>query len=662
MSAIMKIYNTTYKSQEKLKEFIIQNHLDKNHKGVFVQIFTGIVDKEFITLLVNSIVNIIPNVKIIGSTTDGEIIEEDIKEYSTVLSFCLLEKSSVKTHLNSCDTSSKLSAKQLYEQFENPEKIKLMISFCDGLHINGEEFIKAFGECNDDIVIAGGLAADNAKFSKTFVFSENGCYKNGCVAAVFYGDELIVNSTKSFGWRRIGKNLKVTKSKENIVYTIDGINAVDLYKKYLGQSISDELPATGIEFPLIIYRNNMEIARAVIDIDRDSGALVFAGNINEGDTVQFGYGDVDTIKSLISTTRDNILSQPVEAMYIYSCMARKRLMGNNVLTEIFPLSKLAPTCGFFTYGEFFTQEKKHELLNQTMTILTLSEDKNHYLKDTQIDDIQIIESNKTVNALTHLVGVATDEWLELNRTLEEKILDEVEKNRSKDKQLLKQSRFAQMGEMISVIAHQWRQPLAAIGSAATALKIKAKLDKADKDLISDICDKILFSTHHLSTTIDDFRDFYKSNKETKDSTFGEIIDGVLNIVKLSIENKNIKIILDLQYNEKITTYPNEMKQVVMNLVKNAEDALLESDTQSPYIKISTYEKNDKSILEVSDNAGGIPEDIIESVFDLYFSTKKTKDGTGLGLYISKTIIEEHCQGKLSVYNNNDGAVFRIELG
>ena len=656
----MKTFNILYKSSEALQHYISSNDLYKSRE-VLVQIFTGVLDRDFINLLISDILVLIPHAKILGSTTDGEIIDKDVTENATVLSFSTFERTTIKTYYSPYDGSSEHLAGSLYKQFDNPQEIKLMITFVDGLNTNGEKFIKTFEEYDENLLIAGGLAGDNAIFSETLVFNENGCYDNGAVAAIFFGDELIVNTTNSFGWKRIGKKLKVTKSKENIVYSIDGISAVDIYKKYLGQEISDDLPATGIEFPLIIHRNNIEIARAVIGIQKDIGALVFAGNISEGDVVQFGYGDIDTIKSLINTTKRTLLSKPVESVFIYSCMARKRLMGKTVLAEIVPLSKIAPTSGFFTYGELFTKENKHELLNQTMTILTLSENEKSMTEEVLEDKVIVRESNKTINALTHLVGVATDELSTLNETLQNKVIEEVEKNRKKDKQLLQQSRLAQMGEMISMIAHQWRQPLAAIGSSAGGLKIKAKLKKADNDLVMDICDNILFSSQHLSSTIDDFRDFYKSNKEVREVTFSEILDGVLNIVKESIKNKNISINIDIQYDGKITTYPNEIKQVVMNLVKNAEDVLLDKKIENPFIDIKTYKDKEKYILEVGDNGGGIKDSKIEFIFDPYFSTKKSKDGTGLGLYMSKTIIEEHCKGKLSVYNSDVGAVFKVEL-
>jgi len=229
--------------------------------------------------------------------------------------------------------------------------------------------------------------------------------------------------------------------------------------------------------------------------------------------------------------------------------------------------------------------------------------------------------------------------------------------REKDQAMLQQSRLAQVGEMMSMIAHQWRQPLTAISAASGNLTLKAKFDKLDNETVENIGEKISGYAQHLSATIDDFRDFFKPNKENTKTTYKELIKSVLSIVESSIKNYNITLTQQLQNEIELYTYENELKQVILNLIKNAEDILKDKEIPNPKITI----ESDGYILRVKDNAGGVPDDIIEKIFDPYFSTKTEKDGTGLGLYMSKTIIEEHCGGKLSVYNDAEGAVFEIEL-
>jgi PAS domain S-box-containing protein len=235
---------------------------------------------------------------------------------------------------------------------------------------------------------------------------------------------------------------------------------------------------------------------------------------------------------------------------------------------------------------------------------------------------------------------------------------EEEKNKRNQQMIQQQSRLAQMGEMLSMIAHQWRQPLSAISASSAVIYLKASRDKLDKDTAIELSNKIKDFSQHLSSTIDDFRDFFKTNKKQSSTNFSKILDSVLGIVSSSLEQNNITLNLDDRSHKDFETYENELKQVLLNLIKNAEDALVENSVEDATINVCI---ND-NILFVKDNAGGISEDIIDKIFDPYFSTKTKKDGTGLGLYMSKTIIEEHCNGKLYVENEDNGAKFTIIVG
>ena len=243
-----------------------------------------------------------------------------------------------------------------------------------------------------------------------------------------------------------------------------------------------------------------------------------------------------------------------------------------------------------------------------------------------------------------------------NITLQNRVDEEVAKNREKDKQILEQSRLAQMGEMIGMIAHQWRQPINAISAASISINMRAQMETLDSKTAIETAEKIGELTQHLSKTIDDFRNFFKEAKEKQDTTYGDLVTSTLDIVGVSVKNKNITIETDIQSDIVFHTYVNELKQVLLNLIKNAEDVLKEKEIKDAFIKIEAVENR----LIVRDNGGGVPKDIIEKIFDPYFSTK-TLNGTGLGLYMSKTIVETHCGGTISVTNDKDGAVFCVEL-
>ncbi len=239
--------------------------------------------------------------------------------------------------------------------------------------------------------------------------------------------------------------------------------------------------------------------------------------------------------------------------------------------------------------------------------------------------------------------------------------EELERSKQKDRTLLQQSKLAQMGEMISMIAHQWRQPLTAISSTASDLHLKIMLQKYDESYFNEKLEKIDEFSQHLSKTIDDFRSFYKEDKEKEKTKYSDIAQGALNIVKTSLDTKGIRCDIDFRCEKLIYTFANELRQVILNIIKNAEDALVEKGIQNPHIIIRTFDESSYSVLSISDNAGGIPQTIMEKIFDPYFSTKTQKDGTGLGLYMSKIIIEDHCNGKMIVRNNEEGAEFILQI-
>jgi len=263
--------------------------------------------------------------------------------------------------------------------------------------------------------------------------------------------------------------------------------------------------------------------------------------------------------------------------------------------------------------------------------------------------------------LKELYAASQEELQEINNSLEEKVEQEVNKNRKKDQQMLAQSRLAQMGEMLSMIAHQWRQPLSAITATTGNMSMHLHLDQCDTKLVSENLDKINTYTQYLSTTINDFRDFFKPDRKEEEMYLDEIVMGSLNIIGPSLQSDGIEIKTDLNALEKIHSYPNELKQVILNLLKNSKDIYMEHKTENKKIEVKTYIKDENVVLEVIDEAGGVKEKDIPFIFDPYFTTKEKRDGTGLGLYMSKLIIEEHCNGKLYLENREKGACFRFVL-
>ena len=292
----------------------------------------------------------------------------------------------------------------------------------------------------------------------------------------------------------------------------------------------------------------------------------------------------------------------------------------------------------------------------------------------QGNDAHVVIAIISIIAATFLTGTGSDYYLKLrkiielsielqsfNTALEERVQKEVSRNVEKDIQLMHQSRLAQMGEMIGMIAHQWRQPLHIISTAATDIDLKIQFGKIDDATCLKNIETINTLTQHLSGTINDFRDFFKVTKEREVTSVDEVVNVTLRIVKEYVENKKIRITTDLDCSEHFSSYPNELKQVLLNLLKNAEDALLENWVKDAEIHIKSYHDEKAYYLEVCDNAGGIDDEVMGKLFQAYFTTKEDAMGTGLGLYMSKRIIEEHCGGTLRAFNRERGACFLVSL-
>lgn len=228
--------------------------------------------------------------------------------------------------------------------------------------------------------------------------------------------------------------------------------------------------------------------------------------------------------------------------------------------------------------------------------------------------------------------------------------------------LVEQSKSAAMGEMISMIAHQWRQPLQAVSILIQKLPLLKMVNGDISDeMLEDVVKQVSSQLDYMSKTIDDFRDYFKPNKKKEEVFIKEIIEKSMDFLAYLFKINSIKVNYQNNSNSRVEIYLNEFVQVFINLAKNSCDAMIEKNIENRVITITTYEKEKSLFVEFEDNAGGIKSDVLSKIFDPYFSTKNNKNGTGLGLYMSKTIIEEHSGGKIDVYNTDFGTKFIIKL-
>jgi PAS domain S-box-containing protein len=253
------------------------------------------------------------------------------------------------------------------------------------------------------------------------------------------------------------------------------------------------------------------------------------------------------------------------------------------------------------------------------------------------------------------------ELTELNRSLELRVTQAVEDLRQKDQMMILHERQALMGDMINNIAHQWRQPLNALGLIIQQLPLINEAGDLSRELLKEKTSKSIELIKHMSRTIEDFMNFFRSDKECITFSVNVLIAQTLSLIEQSFQDIGIKITTQVESDLFVVGYPNEFAQVLLNVLFNARYELINKNINSPLISLCAFTEGDKTVVTITDNAGGISEDIIERVFDPYFSTKGPDGGSGLGLYMSKTIIDKNMGGRISVRNIGGGAELRIEV-
>ena len=261
---------------------------------------------------------------------------------------------------------------------------------------------------------------------------------------------------------------------------------------------------------------------------------------------------------------------------------------------------------------------------------------------------QIVLRNAN-NSLKEKVEEKTRELRQINSELEIRIKKEVDENLRKDRLLTQQQKMVSMGQMIENIAHQWRQPLSLITTSASGIKLKKQLNDLDDDFFHNTLDNILTTSKYLSNTIDDFRYFFKPQKEKEEFYLERCCTKTIELINPNFVSQDIKIVYKTE-NIKVHGYETELIQVLINILNNSKDALLSQNNDERFIFIDIFKKDDKAIIEINDNAGGIDEEIINKIYEPYFTTKHQSQGTGIGLFMCREIVNKHMNGHIDISN------------
>ena len=359
------------------------------------------------------------------------------------------------------------------------------------------------------------------------------------------------------------------------------------------------------------------------------------------------------------------------------------------LQEVFDLAgngiSILDSNGMFLYSNSFFQEmieySMDELYNESCISLSSDEFKSKSLEAiknvvkvgciTNFKKVCVTKSGLHINASMSLSYIKSQNEIlmitsditddvKYQETLEKQIENEVKKRTEQYEIMCHQSRLAAMGEMIDSIAHQWRQPLNTLGLIVQGLRHISSFEVINKKMLKDIEIEIMEKIHYMSETIDDFSDFFRISKQKESFDLIKNVNDSVRLIKAQLEINQIKIDIKInKTNINVYGYVNEFRQVVLNMVHNAMLAIINTEKKDGLIIIELNRNESYTLIDIYDNGGGIELENIKKVFDPYFTTRKK--GSGIGLYMSKVIIEQHMNGELSVKNYKDGTQFCIKL-
>ncbi|MBP1680887.1 MAG: histidine kinase [Proteobacteria bacterium] len=624
----MRTYNFCYEIGT-LQE-IIDFSLFEREKNVLVQIFCG-QDKGVLTYLSEVILRHIPDAICIGTTTDGEIYGDSITTSRTVISISIFEHTFIKTAYVQDENSFQCGVK-LASDLMTPNT-KLLILFSDGTRMNAEEFLHGVESFNATIPICGGMAGDNGRFEQTYISSQNTILGEGVVGVSLNSDILQVATDYKFDWKPVGLKHTITKVNNNRVYMIDDMKAAFFYDKYLGSNFSRT------EFPLILEKNGVIMARAVIGKHED-GSLSFSGNLEEGDHVRIGFGDAESlIKDPIEVLK-NLHTIDIETFYIYSCMARRRFMPFLIKLGIGSFSKTAPCSGFFTYSEFYHHNGHNKLLNQTLTVVALSESSKKACTLTSFNKEETKKNtfySKTIESLTHLIEQSARDYDKQSKRLE-KQMNYSNALLSSHKQFLRYT------------VHEMNTPLSVIMSNIELHEMEFGKSVYLENI--EVAVKSIFSMY------DDLSYLVKKDHIAYLKQKIDLVDYIRSRIDFfaQVANKaKSQFIFETNSNEIFISFnETKLQRIIDNNLTNAIKYTFENEK----IIVSLTKENDSCHFCIASHSRKIQKP--EKIFEEFYREEEAQDGFGLGLNLVKRICKEE-NVKIILHSDDNTTSFSYQF-
>jgi len=640
-----------------------------------------------IAVLLNDLNELFPSATIIGmqsfaSYKNHQVTDIDKKPVISIMEF---ETSAISSLVLDMDSNYIKGYKEHYTidimEIEsnlqpNTQAIQILSSYNT---VYTSSLINNLGQIFSHLKIFGGGATSTSNHTlETFVFHNNRIYSNAVILIFMHGENLDINLFQAFDWKPIGKKKKITKMDNASILTIEDSPALNIYKKYFPNIENNS--SVFFQVPLYVTKRNVSYSVHIQNMNKESQCLLTTQELEDGDTVQLSIGNYNDMMNRTEEIYKFLSKTPTQALWIGTCISYEygfRIPINYYLANITHNNNIF---GYITSQEYFNEQNQlNTYHNQTFVMASITESSSDYIelneyKGENITPFEIANKNlysimhKTANELNRLtenleirVNQRTKELKILNEDLQVRINNAVRKVKRQNTIMTQQARLASMGEILENIAHQWRQPLNTISWIMNDTLIKAQMGNHDQIDIEDVARRANDSIQFLSNTIEDFRRYVDRSDMAQTFNMKTTIESTILLIKETLTKSRITIKLDCADNITYKGFENDFKHVIMNLLNNARDAFEEKNILDGEISIRVYHEKDELIIAVRDNAGGIPKKIVNKIFEPYYTTKHKTKGTGLGLYMSKNMIEA-ANGSIEVVSIlNKKTTFIIKL-
>lgn len=633
----MKQYSYRLLSLDHLNELLHAQEITSSCKSPsqLVQIYSAKNDCEWYQSIGDAIRKVLPAAIIVGATSVGEIIDGEICTDSTIVLFTFFESSSINMFAYECSPGTEETIGNILIcniESVNAEIKGMLLLSTPISHDSGKVF-NSITDHEFKYPIFGGGAGDYANQRKTLVYDGNKCYKQGVVAVVFSGNDLRIEVFTSLGWHALSKEMTITEIGDVSVKTIDNKPAFDVYEKYLGIKADENFYQNSLEFPFLISRNDQLIARTPFFVNETDKSIQLVADVKVGEKFRIGYGDPVSILIESAQLQSQMRDFKPEAIFLYTCICRRFLMQQEVDLETLPFNEIAPTAGFYTFGEFYSNGTFNSLLNSSIVAVGFREgvckdDSTHNktvqngetYKRSELDPY----TNKHARILSRLLYFITVLTKELD-----------------DQNHLLQTLNEQKNEFLGIAAHDLRNPIGVI------LGISKLLEKQTGDEHKKYTEIISSTSSTMLQLINDLLDISKIEAGKLDLKKNEtdyiaFIERNISMNEFFAKNKNISIQCDLEMQHQILSFDDgKIEQVLNNLIGNA----IKYSNSGTTITVKVFKENNQIVTQIIDNGQGIPEKEINDIFRPFkrSSVRPTngESSHGLGLAIVKKIIEGH---------------------